>query len=265
MITIDNTQTDAQIFAMACRENTGSHFLDSGGAYGRWHEKPPIDLNGPAVTLEAYGKGTEKFHDRDVDIVPTIRTSHYLAHKFSILRELQSEFQAWQADRDGDWFTLGQEFMASKGFVSSARDNVYNGEQDLDQVFVWEVFQLEENKGSDWIFDKEAIAVIWVHTGCDVRGGYGSPLFCECSDSEYSVPISFCAQWGIIKGTDADGSELSDRECQELGEHWMTGYSHWPTGEFMEDIDRIVSHTETEITVVLKSGETVTVSPELPW
>ena len=265
MITIVDTQTDAEIFALACRENTGSHVLDSGGAYGRHHEKPALNLGSPDITLEVYGRGTEFLPQRDPEVVATIETAKFLTEKFDILRELHSEFETWQDERDGDWFELASDFMLEKGYQSAAKDNVYNRENDLSQVYVWEVFQSSENKNKDWIYDAEAVVVIWVHTGCDVRSGYGSPLFCRSSGSDYAVPMDYVAGWLITEGTNSDGNPLSPDECLSLCERWQPGYSTNPAGQFTEEIERILYHSETRIRVLLKTGETVVVIPVMPY
>lgn len=273
---------DNQTFATLCRQDTGRHFLDSGGAYGRHYEKPPIDPDDSPFEIEAWGPGTGKIEDRSVDITCSMETSVFLADQFEILHGLTDAFEAWAEEQDhGDWFSLVPEFMSQwkrhivhtdlediehpDGFTSRARDNVYNGENDLTQVFIWEVFCPVEHREKEWYYHPDAVTAIWIHTGCDVRGGYTRPVFCRMQKNEGALPLSFCVQWYIGEGTDADGDPLSDDECRVLDEKWSCGYTSWPTGQFRGDVKRVVSMEKDKIAVLLNSGETVTVYPAVPW
>lgn len=75
-------------------------------------------------------------------------------------------------------------------------DNTYNQENDLDQVFQ---FDLVECWG-------ERYAIIQIHTGCDVRGGYTSPVVTRLYDESYFY------DWNV------------DYYCQECGTSWDMGY-----------------------------------------
>jgi hypothetical protein len=46
-------ETDLEIFAKLCRYNSGRHFLDSGGDYGRHFEKPAIGNLNPGQGMGA--------------------------------------------------------------------------------------------------------------------------------------------------------------------------------------------------------------------
>lgn len=51
------------------------------------------------------------------------------------------KFREWQDEKDGSWFELGQQFCKEElHHHNHARDNIYNAENDFDQVFVWEVW-----------------------------------------------------------------------------------------------------------------------------
>lgn len=250
------------LFAAACRENTGRHFLDSGGAYGRWHEHPPVDLKHPAVWVDHYKN----------ELTATISTAHWLAEAFDVDTELQDRFDAWAKERGDDWFTCGRIFAEDELHLTQhARDNVYNHDNDFDQVFVWEVYSPEKTE-SDWIYADEPLVLIYVHTGCDVRGGYGHPLFCR-PKGDYAMPCDWCAQYFAEEGRDQNEKELDHDQLRELDEHWTCGYSHWPTGQVNKDIAHIIGHTEDSVSehglpfvwARLKSGEKVKITPALPW
>ena len=245
------TKNSFTTFAAACRFNSGRHFLDSGDHYGRHYEKPDISADCNPVAVEVWGRA-----GKEPDISATIETAHFLDSQYEVDFDLQSAFEDWQRERDGDWFTLAQEFCEERGLNSQARDNVYNGENDLSQVYIWEVWT-EEEKPSDWIYSENPLVVLHVHTGCDVRGGYSSPLFCR-PRGEYAVAVDHVAGYRITE---------SHYETDGLDERWQVGYSSWPAGEVRRDIERVFTHTVKGNSFIakLKTGEVVRISAEMPY
>ena len=235
-----------ELFAAACRYNSGRHFLDSGDHYGRHHEKPPIAEDCNPVSVEVWRN----------DISATIETAHFLAEHYEVDHEIQARFEEWQGEREGDWFSLAQEFCEEMGLTSQARDNIYNGENDLSQVYIWEVWT-EEEKPSDWLFSENPLVTIHVHTGCDVRGGYSRPLFCR-PRGEYAVAVDHVASYRITE---------SHFETEGIDERWQAGYSSWPAGQVRDDVERIFTHTVRDGSFIakLKSGEIVRISAEMPF
>jgi hypothetical protein len=140
-----------------------------------------------------------------------------------------------------------------------ARDNTYNGESDLSQCYVWEVYG--ENI-ADWVYDDDALMVVYAHTGCDVRGGYAYPLFLRCQ-GDYSIPMDLVAEFFIVDGR-RDGEELDRDECQQLDEEWQCGYSSNPSYHMSKNIERVFGFTKTTNTVVVKleSGEIVKIAAQ---
>ena len=63
------------------RYDSGTHFLDSGGAHGRHHEQPPVDDAKPIATFDIWGGDVES---------GTIETALYLA-KWGELAENENE------------------------------------------------------------------------------------------------------------------------------------------------------------------------------
>lgn len=240
-----------ETIAKAFRHNTGASFLDSGSAYGRHHEKPPIAESIPMVSIDTW---------RD-EVTATIETAHFLAETCEVDFDLQAQFEEWAALEENSelsWFEAGETFAKDVlGLTQLARDNTYNGENDLSQNYVWEVYS--ENDKGDWIYDDDAIMVVYAHTGCDVRGGYAYPLFMRCQ-GDYSIPMDLCAEFYISEGR-KDGVELEYEECRELDEKWSCGYSSHPSYEFSKEIERVFGYTKTvdSVIVKLKSGEIVKV------
>lgn len=243
------TQTDSfDVFAKACRYNSGTHMLDSGGAYGRHWQNPAIERKDNPAVIDVW---------RD-EITGTIETAHFLAEHLEVDSDIQAQFDTWAAEQDGSWFELSERFATEVlGLVQRGRDNVYNHDNDLTQVFIWEVYTPEDDRAHEWIYSDEALTVIFVHTGCDVRGGYSAPVFCR-PRGEYTVPVDVCAEFYVIDARDEDG-EVMDAEKWRLDEKWRAGYSAWPAGQLREDVARVFGFTKTESTVCVKlnTGELV--------
>lgn len=249
-------QAETMTFAEACRENTGAHILDSGSAYGRHHEQPPISKDAPVIRNWRRGDPA------------IIETAAFLDKFFTIQRDLQKDWEQWDSEHtDLSRFESGRQFMEEQGYFQHLRDNVYNSENDLSQVFVYEVYDKQEDDTRDCIYKHDdTITIIYVHTGCDVRGGYGRPIFCK-SESDYVVPVDLCAQYRAIKGWNADGTEIDRDQLQAIDENWQNGYSSYPYGELDDDVAEWHEDTRTDTTVevTLKSGERVLVQAEEPY
>jgi len=193
------------------RQNTGTHMLDSGGIYGR-HWQSPAPQDG---LLKATTDGFE------------ISLTDWLAELATIHPMHASFYRYAGAEGRGNlsWFELEQDYMESRGYVEAARDNVYNSDNDFDQVFVWAVWVPEHAHGEDWIYCDEAVISIFCHTGCDVRGGYSSPIFCTFDDCEYALPLD----WQVSMCCE----DFTDDENERL----MVGYSSYPFGELEQILD----------------------------
>lgn len=255
-------ESNLETFLRYCRWNSGSHFLDSGGAYGRHHEKPPIAKGCVPVVCEA--RNVNWKGRNGVDVCATIETGHFLADKLNVDREIQAQFDEWAAERDETWFESAETFCSEVlGLEKAASDNVYNGEQDLSQVYQWSVWRTPESNG-DWIYDDDALAVIFIHTGCDVRGGYSAPLFCR-TNGEYIVPVDHCAEFFAESGTDADGEQLDDDRLREIDEKWRSGYHSHPASAVADDCAEVLESEPTFFRARLKSGEIVKVVPSVPY
>ena len=280
-------KSNLQWFLDACRENTGSHFLDSGSAYGRHHEAPPIPEDIPVAIFESHG---------DSIWGGTLETAHFLADRFEVDTEVQEAFDTWSSSEEAEglsWFEAVPVFMgqncpgyndpcheveegedpSSSDWQNPARDNVYNQENDLSQVFVYEVWVDENNFWNqshvDWIYadSSASLTVFYIHTGCDVRGGYGKPLFCR-TQSDYTAPLDLCAEYGIVKAR-RNGEEISQDSLWELCENWSSGYSSYPFGQLEDDVLRWFTFTmspdKTSCCALLKSGEVVKIGVSAPY
>lgn len=248
-------KTDFEIIAAACRENTGAHMLDSGSAYGRHWQRPPILETDRAVTLDIYERGGE------YDITATIETAHFLAERCEVRREIHEQFNQWVEGQDGDWFEVTTRFCEEVlQLHRHARDNVYDQENDLSQVFVWEVWSDKEEE-SDWIYAHDALLVVFVYTGYDVRGGYAAPLFLKHM-GDYACPVDFVAGFGCAEARLPGGGEP---DSQRLDEHWLVGWSSCPSARVSEDVERVFWHGPDWFIATLKTGEIVKVYAVQPF
>lgn len=213
------------------RQNTGSHFLDSGDHYGRIYDAPVM---AERVSFNKWGE-------------ITISVTHMLA-EFAEVHPIHAQFYRWDAQQSEGlpWFEGGDKFMTERGYVCAARENTCNGQHDLDQNFVWEVWLPEAEGTDDWFFADDAIVALYLHTGCDVRGGYSSPLFVTFK-SEGTIPYNFNAH--------LFSSELPEDLNEQIG----YGYSDYPLGELeragyeftgeYEGCEGLFRNTETGATV----------------
>lgn len=234
------------LFDIAARENTGKSILDSGDYYGRHWQRPALQPGRPLVTWDRHGA--------------TIDTALLLAEYLQPDSKLQRDFERFANKAENEresWFAVLEKYREHKKLVLCARDNTYNGEQDLSQVFIWETWAPESRR--DWICSHEdQITVIQIHTGCDVRGGYSKPVFCRAL-GEYQIPVDLVCGYTIVDGRTEAGLELPWQQSDSLCERWMIGYSSYPAGELENCIDRIFEFTRTADTVcaLLKTGELV--------
>lgn len=253
---------DKVTFKGLCRENTGAHICDSGGAYGRTFDKPPV---------KDYNDGVIRW---DEGCSATLSTAYCLEHLFTIDRDLQREFMkfAMHEDRcDDSWGENLEEFTEMNGWTSEGHsDNSYNYESDLDQCVQIRAFDNDDEDG----YDHQTI-VIQVHTGCDVRGGYSRPVFCEAIGGD---PTSYLSMMGAVASYRAESldpkpdpnqldlpiSDLpapSDDWLQEIDETWQRGYSDYPYGKLENDVEEWHEDTRTinTVEVTLKTGKRIRV------
>jgi hypothetical protein len=179
-------------------ENTGTHMLDSGGAYGRnWQRNAVMTLDDfkarPSATLEVY------YSHRDgkpsVELIPTVDLFHKLTSGVIRLDDLCNEFNAMPVD---DWHgdqmgvsSAGSEWLELQGFEYNESDefNTYNWENNFSQVLQGTFLKLHGD---------ELYVLLQIHGGADVRGGYtDAKLFKLHEHAEqynlYSDDCGFCA------------------------------------------------------------------------
>jgi len=194
------------------KENTGKHFLDSGGAYGRhWERNQGIDfLTQPPIKVEIYND----------EILYYINVFHYLNEaglEFDSIcnnfNDLQDESDNWDADTEcygvssEAWDYLESQFDATVENVF----NTYNGDSNLSQVL----------QGAYLDIDQDKYVLIQVHGGCDVRGGYTDAKLFKLDNWDEYLPSENV--YGEIDGIQVDnmynGYSLTDEDGEKVPCH----------------------------------------------
>jgi len=213
-----------QLIASMLAENTGSHFLDSGGAYGRnWQRQKGKTLqdfeNEPAATLEVY-----EWEDKDggshIEVSATVNVFHHLSNCLE-LDEICSKFNSKPVrDWDSDIYGVskrGAKRLERWGFEVGNSWNTYNWCSNHSQVL----------QGTDLELEGENYVLIQIHGGCDVRGGYtdaklfkviGEQYNVVKDDCMFSIPnpsndqeyiaLDWCGEWINQEGTSADENDF---------------------------------------------------------
>ena len=175
------SNTKELIFSMLT-ENTGTHFLDSGGDKGRmWQRnenKCIADFENEPAELYQYDQKYNEIHR-------TVSVFHYLTHNLEVdeiafnFNELNTNAKDWDADcKEDDASLYGVSLNAWLDLVTSnevevSRSwNTYNGDSDLSQIL----------QGANLTINEEHYVLIQIHGGADARGGYTDAKLFKCGE-----------------------------------------------------------------------------------
>lgn len=153
-------------------ENTGSHMLDSGGAYGRAFQKNRTNgfERGPEAWLSFDGDG--KVDGAGVSLFAC------LCEFLTFDARLQRKFDKFNRRYDPENRKAWLEIMEAFGDENCGRGGVYNTYNDefglLSGIIQYVTVQTD---------DCDSI-LLQHHGGCDVRGGYSAPRAFDVSDME---------------------------------------------------------------------------------
>lgn len=203
----------AKVLQAMLTENTGTHMLDSGGAYGRgWQRNQGRDFAAePAATLSV--------EEGYIDIRRS--TFHFLKECLEFDEPMNDRFGAFNRAQDpGDqipWLTSMEKFAESVGATGIYGEgdpitaNTYNHDSLLDQVIQYVYFESQE----------QGYVLLQIHGGCDVRGGYTAPKAFRCNIE--SSPSIF-----------DDG--VAAITCKGGDHRWYVQEGRWEVGHY-EDRD----------------------------
>lgn len=160
-----NKMTTKKIIEGMLKENTGTNFLDSGGAYGRhWERNQGVDFaSKPAVEVDCNWSNEGDRIDFTINLyhfLTTNLTSDDVTDEFNSRFEVMDDWDVLVAGLSGDaiWW-LARRFKVRASDLSNGWYNSYNGESNLSQVIRYR-------------YIGDGYVILQVHNGCDVRGGY---------------------------------------------------------------------------------------------
>jgi len=221
------------VIASMMTENTGTHFLDSGGAYGRnWQRNKGLTADilkeMPSATLEVSIREWQgKPH---AELIPTVNIFHKLT---SGVLELDDRCETFNAMPVPDWgdqlygvSDRGAAWLIDQKFcwnVDEGKFNTYNWAANLSQTLCGQFLAHDDGK----------YVLLQIHGGADVRGGYtdaklfklddwaeeyqvfddGCGFSVECHPSEY-ISVSWHGEW-----INNDGGSLTDDEALEFANY----------------------------------------------
>ena len=231
----DPARDSLEFWQVLSRENTGISLCDSGMIYGYEYQKPPRSI---PISLEFWGN----------EVIASISTAHWLETHCDandpVAVALETELMALAKDPEHErenWFTCVHDWLQTfsdgpRSFTvagadyevlpTEERDNVYNHENDFSQVFVYELLQ------DNW---DQSYALIHVHTGCDVRGGYSTPVIAKIVDLDYFY------DW------------TADAYCHNCDQSWEMLYSY---SEALAKIELNDDDPESQIAGIELDGKT---------
>jgi hypothetical protein len=158
-------------------ENTGTHFLDSGGTNGRmWQRNKSKCLQDfedePAESYQYDAKYNEIFR--------TVSVYHFLTNDLQIdnicfeFNNLNTNPEDWEGGEDVYGVSLAAwDYLTEFNEVEVQRSwNTYNGDSDLSQIL----------QGANLTINNEEYILIQIHGGADARGGYTDAKLFKCGD-----------------------------------------------------------------------------------
>ena len=170
------TQIQKLVYKMLT-ENTGKHFLDSGGTDGRgWQRNAKKSIEDFASEpAELYIK------DRNDDYIErTVSVFHYISEMYELDSICDKFNRIKSTDWDGDFYGVSskhQAFLESIGYDKNPREwNTYNGNSDLSQILQGVSLRLFVDG------QYEDYAIIQIHNGADARGGYTDAKLFKVND-----------------------------------------------------------------------------------
>tara|TARA_R110000824_G_scaffold177237_1_gene356516 strand:- start:45 stop:764 length:720 start_codon:yes stop_codon:yes gene_type:complete len=175
------SNTKELVFSMLT-ENTGTHFLDSGGDNGRmWQRNANKCLQDFAAAPEELYQYDAKYNE----IHRTVSVFHYLTHNLEVdsiafnFNELNTNAKDWEADCKEDNASLygvslnaWLDLVTSNEVEVSRSWNTYNGDSDLSQIL----------QGANLTINNEHYILVQIHGGADARGGYTDAKLFKCGD-----------------------------------------------------------------------------------
>ena len=207
-----NNKTASKVFSMLV-ENTGRHILDSGGAYGRHFER------NQNLTLEACLSRPRAYIARgdyaSVDVFHYIQDT---ADYTRLAELLDKNYEAYSAQSSDQHMEDVENWVESLGGTVTRWENTYNYNAPLSQDIQFALVDFEASELlarigdpltreelaelETLVYGGFTIALVQIHGGCDIRGGYTRPVVFEVSEMfglvDYSLTCPSCdVTWSV--------------------------------------------------------------------
>lgn len=159
---VEKKMETAAAISNMLKENTGRHMLDSGSIYGYGYEaRKDVDyLNTP----DHYIKDGSYFKS----------TFHHLMDNLTVDTEENERFMRFAelpVNEDVEWSLVLKAYCQMMHYTATCSNNTYNSGHFLDVDFNWHAIEDKEN------YNDRELVVIRTHNGCDLRGGYSTPVW----------------------------------------------------------------------------------------
>jgi hypothetical protein len=180
------------VVAAMLRENTGSHFLDSGGAYGRnWERNQGKSFNDQPQVWWEWSQYKGK-----LQLSATVSLYHWMVDNLEFDQEMQARLDQFAEENpDMPWLELQEVFAEHEAelFSHDTEPRVINTYNDPDNCDLSQVLQYHElfTEGSY----EPTHLVVSVHGGCDVRGGYTAPKCFRLRGDYFEALDTMQARW----------------------------------------------------------------------
>ena len=167
----------AQIVDKALKENTGRHFLDSGGAYGHHFERNQGRdfAAGPKAWCNWRMWVNPKTGLGEPEPSTGVSLYHWMVDNLDFDAEMQTRFDEFSATSENGYLGDMEEFASLEAtrFEHEKEPEVFNSynesdDFDLSQVIQYALLYIDDSYEPSHV-------IVSVHGGCDVRGGYGTP------------------------------------------------------------------------------------------
>lgn len=216
-----NAMWQKAIIARLLREDTGRHFLDSGGAYGRHHERNAIKTDEELVGWDF------RLEVRQTHFEVSRNVANYLYEGFDFDREHTKRMMAFSRTkkfREEDWSDCLKAYIESIDgcILNNKSGNTCNYQTLLTQNVHYVGIDLPDRCGDYY--------AVRVHQGCDLRGGYGEFVIAEATDEMYnfSSATMYCKNSHTLYTDDAY--------------HWYLNGETYGSSTFTEDKLTIASN-----------------------
>lgn len=182
------TPTTEEVVIGMLTENTGRHFLDSGGAYGRnWERNQGRDFEAEPACSYSFN-----VYDGKLSVDASISLHHWMLHNLEYDPEMQARLDLYAEEHPDD-----SAYELTEGFAdeeqqrlndecgSDARGfpNTINTYNEPDSWGLSQVLQFAA-VAAEGSYDATHL-IVQVHGGCDVRGGYTMPKCFRIRTNDY--------------------------------------------------------------------------------